>query len=432
MTRVLLTSILAALVGLASCSEQPKSPSRVDTTRILGLKANPSRPSPGDRLSLELLWTDPEPFCAGTGDDACGPGRVCQEGRCVRTEETEILWIAIPLSAWQPSDLGSLDVGEFTCLMDRCPPPVPCTQDDQCPYQGGCVDGFCVPCQSIGPVTVCCGTRNTDRIELDVPADLEVLPPDCSPDTSINTGTVFQIQAQVCAGGRIDLCPDGGSLAFGCDGEGATTASATSRVTVVADPSEANIAPVVENPIFSLRAWDEGSRREVRGCLEENCGDRSCDRNADCPSGQLCKESRCREEVIHGMGEGASEVYLDPCDEPDPCESDDDCPRRRVCREGLCYRIESPFTGFFTTEGSILPARDILDDDGDGRPDHDLVYTTWLPPVLDECSAPGDPCGFGTCDPEAGRCTGEVDFWVVIRDGRGGQDWIQRTLRIIP
>lgn len=425
-----LICLLSTVLGLVACAEETKSPSRVDSTRILGLKATPSNPAPGDTLSLELLWADPEPFCSGEG--TCEPGRSCRGGRCVREAETEILWIAVPIAAWEPTDLASLEVDEFTCVMDRCPPPIPCTDDAGCPYDGGCVDGFCVPCLSFGPVTVCCGTRNVRRIQLEVPPELTPPPPDCSPDTSINTDVIYQVQAQICAGGRIDLCPDPEALTFACEGEGAASATATSRIEVVADPAEANLAPAVHQPIFSLSAWEEGEVIEVRGCVDGDCSDRRCDGTGDCESGQICWGSLCREEIILGMGEGATEVYLNPCDEPESCQEDSDCPMQRVCQDGLCHRIEVPFTGFFATAGWINPARDLLDEDGDGRPDQDRVYTTWLPPPLDACGESDAPCTFGRCDPESGRCTGEVDFWVVVRDGRGGQDWIERTLRIVP
>jgi hypothetical protein len=414
----------------AACAQDPLSPSRVDHVRVLGLKAAPPRPAPGDTLSLELLWADPAPSCSR--EAPCGPGRECRDGRCERTAATEVLWIVLPLAAWEPADLASIDMDELTCVMDRCPEPIPCAEDGECPGVGRCDDGFCVPCLAFGPALFCCGTRGLDRIEVEVPADQELPDPDCSGESAINTSLVYQVHAQVCAGGRIDLCPDPEALVFGCTGEGAESATATSRVSIVSDPAQANVAPVVLEPTFDLEAWGDGVARDVRGCVDDGCADRVCDTGLDCVGGQVCAGSRCREEIALRMGDGAIETYLDPCDEPSPCETDSDCRTSRVCRDGLCRRIESPFAGYFATAGKIESARDVLDDDGDGRPDRGLVYTRWLPPALDECSADGDPCSFGRCDPAAGRCTGDVTFWIVVRDGRGGQDWIERTLHIVP
>ena len=94
--------------------------------------------------------------------------------------------------------------------------------------------------------------------------------------------------------------------------------------------------------------------------------------------------------------------------------------------------MEEPIVAFFATGGSLDPGRDTTDDDADGRPDRETVETTWWPPILDECTAEGDPCSFGRCDPEAGRCAGEVTLWAVLRDGRRGQSWLERTIRVVP
>ncbi len=425
-----LSTLIVLLVVVAGCAEDPKSPSRVESLRILGLKPTPTNPMPGDTLALELLWTDATPYCSR--ETPCGPGSTCTDGRCVRNEETEILWLVFELAAWEPSDLASIDVDELTCVMDRCPDPIPCTEDSECPGVGRCDDGFCVPCLSFGPALFCCGRRGLDRIDLLVPSDLEPPEPNCELDSALNASLVYQVQVQVCAGGRIDLCPDPGALTFGCVGDGAQSVTATSRIDVLTDPSARNTAPIVESPTFSLEAWDADRVFEVSGCHGGDCTNRECATSADCVGGQICSGSLCREEVAHRLGDGAVEAYLEVCDEPGSCESDADCPARRVCRDGLCHRIESPFAGYFATAGSINPARDILDNDGDGRPDQELVYSRWLPPVLDECGSADDPCTFGVCDPAAGWCVGDVMFWVVVRDGRGGQDWIERTLRIVP
>lgn len=425
--RILLSLILIVAVG---CAEEAKSPSRVDSVRVLGLKASPASPAPGDTLSLDLLWTDTSPYCSN--ETPCGPGRTCTDGRCIRDQETEILWLVFALAAWEPTDLGSLDVDELTCVMDRCPEPIPCTEDSQCPGVGRCNDGFCVPCLTFGPALFCCGTRGMDQIELQVPADLDPPPQDCELETAINTALVYQVQVQICAGGRINLCPDAESLTFGCEGDGAESVTATSRVSVLTDPASRNIPPSIETPTFNLAAWDEDSVLEVTGCLDDGCPNRACSIAADCELGQVCWEALCRDDIALRMGEGALDTFLDVCEEAGSCEADADCPGREVCREGLCHNIESPFAGYFATEGLINPARDVLDNDGDGRPDQDLVYTRWLPPTLDECSASEDACTFGACDVEAGRCAGDVKFWVVVRDGRGGQDWIERTLRVVP
>jgi len=89
-------------------------------------------------------------------------------------------------------------------------------------------------------------------------------------------------------------------------------------------------------------------------------------------------------------------------------------------------------TAFYATGGAFNPGRVVLDTTGNRRPDDEVFQTLWLPPVMDECAAADDPCSFGVCDPAQGRCVGDISFWVVIRDGRGGQSWIERTVRIVP
>ena len=94
--------------------------------------------------------------------------------------------------------------------------------------------------------------------------------------------------------------------------------------------------------------------------------------------------------------------------------------------------IEEPVVAFFATGGSLQPGRVVLDTTGDGRPNESRFVTHWLPPALEPCEQPGDPCSFGVCDPLYRLCLGEVSMWVVARDGRGGQDWIERLVRVVP
>ena len=75
-------------------------------------------------------------------------------------------------------------------------------------------------------------------------------------------------------------------------------------------------------------------------------------------------------------------------------------------------------TAFFATDGAFTPGRVVLDTTGDGRPNDERFATRWLPPTLDPCEEADDPCSFGTCDPTLRLCTGEVDIWLVARDGR--------------
>ena len=47
-----LSTLIVLLVVVAGCAEDPKSPSRVESLRILGLKPTPTNPMPGDTLAL--------------------------------------------------------------------------------------------------------------------------------------------------------------------------------------------------------------------------------------------------------------------------------------------------------------------------------------------------------------------------------------------
>lgn len=422
---------LVSAFGIIGCGETPASPSVVTGLRILGLKPSPSQPLPGDQITLDLLWADPVTYC--TQESPCPEGRTCQDGQCVRdNESTEIFWLVVPISAWESTEAVFGEVDDFTCFMERCPDPVPCVEGSTCLDGSPCNNGFCQPCFTFESITICCGTQGAESIQVTVPPELEVPPDDCSPDTSIDISAVLQVQVQVCAGGRINLCPDDlDSLSFGCDGEGAETVTAISRINVAATQEDANQDPQITESLWNGSEWPMEAI-EVRGCVEGSCADRACSADGDCNSGQVCSESRCREELTITLDEWAQEPYLDFCDQPQTCEQHSQCPTHRYCHEGLCHRIENPVTAFFATDGAFTPGRVVLDTTGDGRPNDENFVTTWLPPQLDACTAEGDPCTFGNCDPALGYCTGDVPVWVVIRDGRGGQDWIERTIRVVP
>jgi hypothetical protein len=311
---------------------------------------------------------------------------------------------------------------------------------------------------AFGEVAICCGDAGATRFEVTVPPDISASEATCDQDVSIDMTQVLQVQAQICVGGQIDLChPDVDSLSFPCTGEGSETVAAISRVRIGADPADANHGPTIETPLWgrlestAIEPWGAEPPLEIAGCLDEDCTDRECDSQEDCRGfderspGRLgatsCHEGRCKEEFSVALSPEAQETYLRPCDPEEPCESDDDCPASFVCDcghdgpcdegEGSCRRIENPVVAFFADGGAFAPGRSVLDTDGDGRPDRSRFRTRWLPPVLEECSIDAD-CAPGACDLDAGRCARDVSLWVVARDGRGGQEWVERSLRVVP
>lgn len=422
-------ALVATLLAGGCVGDQPR-PSVVDSLRILGLASEPALAVAGEPLTLDLLWADPEPGCSRL--EPCPAGRTCVEGRCRRDGPTELAWLLLPLSALEAAedlDLSGTTGGE--CILDRCPPPMPCGEDADCLGDAGrCVDGFCLPCYSFGPATFCCGGEELSTIETIVP-ELDSPPRSCDDPTAVDLAQLIQIQVQVCAGGEIDLCIEPGANSFGCVGEGADSAVAQSRQFIEETPAYPNERPEIAELTLDGAAWPEEGL-ELRGCLEEGCRDRRCSTDEDCEAGQRCSSSRCREVLALTLGEGCEETYLEACEEPTPCAADDDCETSHVCVEGSCLRIEQPLVSFFATAGSLSPGRALADEDADGRPDLDVLETTWTPPVLEPCAAADDPCAFGTCDPAVGRCTGEVELWAVLRDGRRGQSWAARTIRLVP
>lgn len=456
---ILVASSLIAAVT-AGCGEDPISPSQVTGLRILGLRPEPAQPIPGDSVSLELLWTDPPRAC----DDAapCPAGQDCADGVCVRPDPTvQLLWFVVRLSAWQSSATSMEDGGLSSLLSSQI----------EIPGFGACSfdqESCSVDCEGFGELTLwelcsfgcvgtnfegvalCCGDANAGRFELTLPEDIEIPEPGCGQDASVDMGQVLQVQAQVCVGGRIDLCnPDMNSLSFPCVGEGAEGVTALSRIRLAAPDDEANLGPQIETPVWGrlespdIAPWGGEGPLEIAGCRDEACAERACSTQDDCagfdassPSRQgatSCLDGLCREEFSVGLSPEAQETYLKTCDEATPCASDADCAAPFVCdgAVGVCRRIENPVVAFFANGGAFLPGRAVLDTDADGRPDRSRFKTRWLPPVLEECVVDAD-CAPGSCDLDAGRCTRDVSFWVVARDGRGGQDWIERTIRVVP
>jgi hypothetical protein len=278
-------------------------------------------------------------------------------------------------------------------------------------------------------VTFCCGSAETlGSIQAPVPETTSET--DCDDPTALDLAQVLLVQAQVCAGGQLDLCAEPGSTTFGCVGEGAQTVVAQSRISIEPRGEQPNAHPSIDALTLSGAEWGEGIL-EVTGCLDEDCSNRRCE-EGECPSGQTCSDGRCREEILVGLGPSATEPYLDDCDDDQSCDGESDCGRNLFCVEGRCRRLEKPLVSFFATAGLFDPGRDELDEDGDGRPDGQEAQTSWSPPILDTCAAPDDPCSFGVCDPDLGRCLGEVTFWLVARDGRGGQSWLERSVLLVP
>lgn len=455
---ILVASALVAAVAVG-CAEDPISPSQVTGLRILGLRPEPAQPLPGDRVALDLLWADPPRACDAAAP--CLAGQTCVEGACVRPDPTvQVMWFVVRLSAWQSSQ-ASMEGGDLSSLI---------SSQLEIPGFGACAldpascsvtcDGFgelslwelcSLACVGTGfeGVALCCGDATAGRFELTVPEDIEIPEPGCGQEASVDMTQVLQVQAQVCVGGRIDLCnPDVGSLSFPCVGEGAEGVTAISRLRLAGSPDEANAGPRIETPVWGrlespdIAAWSDAGPLEIAGCLDDGCAERACGTQADCLSfdaasgtrlgATSCLEGRCREEFSVGLSPTAQETYLKPCDEARACATDADCPAPFVCDGGgICRRIENPVVAFFADGGSFMPGRAVLDTNADGRPDRSRFRTRWLPPVLEECVADAD-CVPGACDLDAGRCVREVSFWAVARDGRGGQDWIERELRVVP
>jgi len=470
--------LLLVVVSAAGCAADPISPSHVTRLRILGLRPEPAEPLPGDSLSLDLLWTDTPKSC--TQDTPCPTGQSCQSGACVRDDDTvQIVWLVSRLSAWQATDTTATN-GSFTDLLTSgvdVPGLGQCTFD-----QASCslsCEGFgdlslwdlcSMGCQGLpgGDIAICCGGPAASHFDVSVPTDIEVPQPTCGGDTSIDLSQILQVQAQVCVGGEINLCDlDVASLSFGCEGEGAETVNAISRVNIADNADNANHGPSILGPLWGRTEardvvhWTPDVDIVVEGCLDSDCATRACGQQADCsriceggscptsgyfdadsparidaPADSMrgpttCYNDRCREELSVALTEAAQETYLRACDEETACAQDTDCASNFVCHEGTCRRIENPVTAFYTTDGLFNPGRVVLDTDGDGRPNDDRFRTHWIPPVLDECSSDAD-CYLGECDDQTGRCTREISFWVVSRDGRGGQDWIERTIRVVP
>jgi hypothetical protein len=325
-------------------------------------------------------------------------------------------------------------------------------------------------CQGLfgGDLAISCGGADARSFDVTVPSDVETAQPTCGGDTSLNFSQILQVQAQVCVGGRIDLCDlDPTSLSFGCDGDGAETVTAISRVNVASEAETANHGPSVREPLWGryestdVVPWGDGETIVVEGCLDSDCETRACSLQSDCSricdgtscptsgffdvesrsrigvtddrtrGATTCYEGRCREDFSVALTSEAQETYLRACDESPACETDAECDSNFVCDAGSCRRIENPVTAFYATDGLFTPGRVVLDTDGDGRPNADRFRTRWLPPVLDECSN-DDDCYLGQCDAGTGRCTREVSLWIVARDGRGGQDWIERSVLVVP
>jgi hypothetical protein len=339
----LATATLAALLLVSTgCVEDQLRPSHVAGLRVLGLAADPADAIAGEPLSLELLWADPAPPCGE--EAACPAGRACVEGLCEREAPTQIAWLLLPLAAFEAAEdleIPGSGTGGEGCIIDRCPPPTPCEADEECPGEAGrCREGHCAPCFAFGPATFCCG-EDVDRVETVVPeADAE--PRDCADPTAIDLARVLQVQAQVCAGGEIDLCPEPGSLSFGCVGQGADSVVAQSRLFIMEETEWPNARPVVAGLELDGSGWGEETR-EVRGCREEDCLDRACDGPDGCGAGQDCASGLCREVVELTLGEGALERYLEPCDSPASCEADSDCEAGWGCGEdGRCLAGPRP------------------------------------------------------------------------------------------
>jgi hypothetical protein len=280
-------------------------------------------------------------------------------------------------------------------------------------------------------VTICCGDEELVHLETTVPPSLTSEEPDCSDPAYRASVQLLQVQAQICRGGRLNLCPKAGELTLPCDGDGAATVTATSRVALARPNLPANRRPTI-GAVDWRTPLDGPAPVEVKGCLEPSCDDRQCGDEDDCDAGQVCHENRCREEFALTLEEGDIEDFLLDCEESRPCADRSDCPDRWDCRDGQCRRRENPVTSFFTTAGSFSRSRVVLDSDADGLPDQSTFTTRWLPPVLEGCRAEDAPCAFGSCDLDVGYCVGEVSFWSVVRDERGGQDWAQWTMRVVP
>lgn len=445
--------VVVAVGFVVGCTADPISPSEVTGLRFLGLEPSPPQPAPGEPLTLEMVWTDPRPSC--TGENECPLGQSCQDGVCLRdNDEVEIIWLVVPISNWQSTDVGLS--GLFSGNSEDAEVEEAACQDIReafelfCLTLSGCFPvsdffGSEVPASTATPV-ICCGDERAARVSLQVPEGIEVPEPTCAEETSLDTAPTLQVQTQLCIGGELDLCQANvSSLSFGCTGEGAETITATSRVSLAWDSQSANLPPEIDDPRWghlpneeepeapdTSQPWQEGTLLTVQGCQGNGCASRHCRSTEDCQAGQHCADGLCREELSLVLIGGAQETYLRPCDEPSTCQETADCPTRFVCDDGTCRRIENPVTAFFATDGAFTPGRVVLDTTGDGRPNDERFVTHWLPPTLDPCEAEGDECSFGTCDPEVRLCTGDVSFWVVARDGRGGQDWIERTARIVP
>lgn len=432
-----LTLIIASF-AVAGCVEDPLSPSQVTKLRILGLQPNPPEPFPGETLDLELLWTDTRPSCEDDGD--CSEGQTCELGQCLRpNDDVEMVWIVSSLAAWQSSEAG------FDQLFDQTGSEIP-GSDGECTIPDE-VRALCQldTCISFGPLTFCCGDESLSQISITVPDD-PVPGEDCDAETSIDVSPILQIQAQICIGGQIDFCDvDPLSLSFGCVGEGAETVVVSSRVQIAAEESTPNEAPTIEEltlgrlpedddeqPPPEPILWTEDVVQAIQGCQGNKCASRQCRETGQCQANQICDDGLCREVFSLTMGGGAQETYERSCEELASCEIDTDCAAAQVCEDGLCRRIENPVAAFYATAGAFTPGRVVLDTTGNGRPDDDRFTTRWLPPTLDPCETEDDLCSFGRCDPTLRLCTGDVSMWIVARDGRGGQTWVERTMRIVP
>ncbi len=429
------------VLGILGCGADPLSPSQVTRLRILGLEPSPPEPSPGDALTLELLWTDVTPLCNSA--QPCGVGQSCVDGKCVRdNDRVEMIWLVIPISAWQPSETGLSGLFGGTPGNDVDPTDEQCLEASTLLHSCLALNG-CFPIPE-SPILICCGDSRASSINLTVPPEIPIFEPVCDADSSIDLTPTLQITVQVCVGGELDLCAaDLDGLSFGCTGEGAESVTAVSRVRLTDDRAEANRAPRIEHPWwgrvpypedepsdYEPAAWGEGV--VVQGCQGTDCASRSCRDGDDCRENQICETDFCREVLSIELGGGAQETYLESCQSEVECEHTGQCEVGSICAEGICRLIENPITAFYATDGAFTPGRVVLDTTGDGRPNDTRFATRWLPPTLDPCREEGDPCSFGTCDPAYRLCLGEVRMWVVARDGRGGQDWIERLVRIVP
>ena len=289
-----LFAVIVATLAAAStlgCADDPISPSVVTRLRILGLSPTPAEPSPGDQVTLDLLWTDPPTSC--NAELPCPVGQSCQTGQCVRDDETvNVVWLVSRLAAWQSTDTTATDGGFAGILTSgiEIPGLGECSFDQEsCSLSCGGIgdlslwDLCTMACQGFegSDISLCCGGAEAGQFNVTVPEDIVVPPPECGGETSIDTSQILQVQAQVCVGGRINLCDlDINSLSFGCEGEGAESVTALSRVHIAHDPAEANLAPVVEEPTWGrwqsteVVPWNDETVIEVEGCLDSECATR--------------------------------------------------------------------------------------------------------------------------------------------------------------